>query len=210
MTLCFPILRRDMRLLYSGGGGLVQQLMLIVLLTALFPFAIGPDAEALQPLALPVVWLVAFISTALYAHSSLADDYADGTLVQYFLLPGAGYQVLLAKWLGYLLGVGLVVSIATPALYALFSGADLPPLGQFVLLFLGLGLASMISLLQATLLLFSRRLYYLAPILAFPLYIPVIILGMAENGLAGLLGLWMLYLPLLLWLGTRACRSALG
>ena len=79
------LLFRELKIMLRSPAGAIQSLMFAVLVIALFPLAITPDPDQLEPLGIGLIWVVTLLSCLLAADKSLASDYADGSLEQMVL-----------------------------------------------------------------------------------------------------------------------------
>lgn len=76
-----PLILRDVRRGYAGGGAtLVVAFFLLV--TILFPFAIGPDAVVLARVGGGVIWAAALLAALLPVERLVAPDLESGVLDQ--------------------------------------------------------------------------------------------------------------------------------
>ena len=74
------LLAREMRLSVRHGGDTVAALLFFVLVTALFPLAIGPAPETLGRIAPGVIWVSALLAALLPLDRLLGADLEDGSL----------------------------------------------------------------------------------------------------------------------------------
>ena len=56
-------LRRDLRLGWAGRGDMAVMLGFFLIILTLVPLAVGPDAAFLQPIAVPMIWIAAMLSS---------------------------------------------------------------------------------------------------------------------------------------------------
>ena len=75
------LVRRDLALI-ARSPALWMPVMFFVLVAALFPFAVGPDARLLTRIAPGIVWVAALLAALLPVETLLAPDLEDGTIDQ--------------------------------------------------------------------------------------------------------------------------------
>jgi len=91
------LLLRELKIMLRSPAGAIQSLMFAVLVITLFPLAITPDPDQLEPLGIGLIWVVMLLSCLLAADKSLASDYADGSLEQMVLSHYPLWWVCLVK-----------------------------------------------------------------------------------------------------------------
>ena len=172
------LVRRDLSLALRQPGALLLPVVFFILVAALFPFAVGPDARLLARIAPGVVWVAALLASLLPVETLVAPDVADGTIDQ-IVVRGIALETwaaarLVAHWLGF----GLPLLIALPVAAVL--------LGLPALIPLALGLAfgtpalAALALLAASLTAGLRGGGALAGLIVVPLALPVLIFGVAD------------------------------
>jgi len=220
MRPLLALVARDLRLVWRQRGEALTGVAFYLLAAVLFPFGIGPDAALLRQIAPGVVWVAALFAVVLSLDRPFHPDHEDGTLEQ-LALSGLPLPLLvLAKALVHWLTAGLPLVLAAPAIALMY---DLPRELLPVLLaalLLGTPTLSLLGVTVAAATLGARRGSILIPLLALPLFIPVLIVGVlaveaAALGLPArqhllLLGAGLLLaLPLALLAGAAALRQAL-
>jgi heme exporter protein B len=173
------LLRRDLRLAFRGLGETALGLAFFVLALALFPFGVGASPDLLARIGAGIIWVLALLAVLLGLDRLWQADYEDGSLELLALSP-APFELLAAtKCLAHWLTSGLLLTLASPLLAVLMS---LPPEALWALplaLLLGTPTLTLIGSIGAALLLGSRRGSVLTALLVLPLYIPVLIFGVA-------------------------------
>jgi len=201
VTAFFDIVARDLRLALRQRGDAAMVVLFFVLTALLFPFAIGPEPNLLTRLAAGIIWVTALLAVLLSLERLFLADCEDGSLELLALSPVPLSLVVLAKVLAHWLSTGLPLIAAAPliALFYNMEGDALPVLIAAMLL--GTPSLSLIGAVGAALTLGARRGGVLVPLLVLPLYIPVLIFGIAaiDADLAGLSAR-----PYLLFLGAIA------
>ena len=56
------LLLRELKIMLRSPAGAIQSLMFAVLVIALFPLAITPDPDQLEPLGIGLIWVVTLLS----------------------------------------------------------------------------------------------------------------------------------------------------
>ncbi|MHA1600949.1 MAG: heme exporter protein CcmB [Alphaproteobacteria bacterium] len=188
MSAFTEVVARDLRLALRQRGDAVMVVLFFVLTAMLFPFAIGPEPNLLARLAAGVIWVTALLAVLLSLERLFLADFEDGSLELLVLAPIPLSLAVLAKVLAHWLTTGLPLIAAAPLIALLYNmdGAALPVLALAMLL--GTPSLSLIGAVGAALTLGARRGGVLVPLLVLPLYIPVLIFGVAaiDAALAGL------------------------
>lgn len=171
------VIRRDLLVAYRRRSDAVTVLLFFVVVTSLFPIALGPEPALLKAVGPGVLWVAALLSCFLSLHSLFGSDYLDGVLDQWVLTSQPLVLVVLGKVSAHWLMVGLPIVILSPFLGAQYglSGNTLAVL--LAALLLGTPTLSLIGAVGAALTLGVRGGQVLAALLVLPLCIPVLIFG---------------------------------
>jgi len=213
------MLGRDLRLAVRQRGEAARVVMFFVLTATLFPFGLGPEPNLLARIAPGVVWVTALLSVLLSLDRLFLTDYEDGSLELMVQTPVPLSVLVLAKTAAHWLTTGLPLCVAAPVIALMYA---MPAEAYPVLLAamaLGTPSLSLIGSVGAALTVGARRGGILVPLLVLPLYIPILIFGVAavDAALAGLpvrphlllLGAMLLAaLPLAPWAAAGAVRQA--
>jgi len=214
------LVARDLRLALRQSGDAGTVVAFFVLTVILFPFGVGPEPELLRRIASGIVWVTALLAALLSLERLFLADYEDGSLEALALMPLPLEAQVVAKCLAHWLVTGLPLTIMAPLL-ALFLHLDAAAYPALVFgMALGTPTLSLIGAIGAALTLGARRGGVLLSLLVLPLYIPVLIFGVAATeaaatGLAArphllLLGaLLALALPLAPFAAAAGLRQAL-
>lgn len=185
--ITFAILRRDLRLFVCRGSEGVAALFFFVMTAALFALALGGSPELLGKSASAVLWMAVLLSSLLSVESVYQRDIEDGTF-DLLLVRQNPYAVIAAKILSHWLSAGAPLVLAALLMSLLLSlpAAVLPAVA--VSLLCGTLYASLLGALGAALTAGSRRPGVLLGILLLPLFVPMLLLGVAliDAALAGL------------------------
>ena len=215
------LLRRDLTLVLRQGGDALLTLAFYLLAVMIFPFGVGPEPALLARIAAGLLWTMALFAALLSLDRLFQQELEDGGLDQLALGSLALEWSFLAKALAHWLATGLPLLVAAPLL-ALF--LRLEAFGDSAVLVLALALGgpalTLVGAVGAALTLGARRGAVLLPLLVLPLYVPVLIFGVAavdaaSAGLSAqphllLLAAYLIAaLPLAPWAGAAALRLAL-
>ncbi|WP_170979476.1 heme exporter protein CcmB [Roseomonas sp. HF4] len=179
------LLGREIRLALRHPADTLAAVLFFVLVSALFPFGVGPAPETLARLAPGALFAAALLAALLPLDRLFGADAEDGTLDQLLLSGLPRGAIAAAKALGHWITTGLPLLAATPVAAALLNlpvaawGAALAALA------LATALLSLLGTLGAALTLGARRGSVLLPLLVLPLAIPAVIFGAAAIEAAG-------------------------
>lgn len=193
------MLTRDLRLAFRQGMDAFMAVTFFIIAGTLFPLGVGPEPGVLARIASGVIWVNAMLAVLLSLDRMFQQDYEDGSLDLLVLSPTPLEVTVLAKATAHWLTTGLPLIAASPIL-AIF--LNMPADGYWVLLAamaLGTPSLSLIGAVGASLSLGARRGGVLISLLVLPLYIPILIFGVAAVD-AAVLGLTVR--PHLLFLGA--------
>ena len=169
----------DIRLALRRGADTLVVLGFFVLTVILFPFGIGTDTVLLARIAPGLVWVTALLAAMLALDRLFLADFEDGSLDQLVLADQALELIVLAKAAAHWATTGLPLIVVAPVL-ALVLNMDAVGLGHLMLsLLLGTPTLTLIGTIGAALTLGARRAGVLISLLVLPLYIPVLIFGVA-------------------------------
>lgn len=190
MTALKALLARDLSLAVRRGADTAMGLVFFVIALSLFPFGVGASPDILARIGAGVIWVVALLAVLLTLDRLWQADFEDGSLELILLSPAPLELLVVVKCLAHWLTSGLLLAVASPLLALLM---NLPTEGWWALplaLLLGTPTLTLIGSIGAALLLGSRRGSVLIALLVLPLYIPVLIFGVAavEGVLMGLSG----------------------
>jgi heme exporter protein B len=179
---------RDIRLSLRQGGAVVLAVAFFVLAVILFPLGVGPELEILRRISAGVVWVAALLAALLSLDRLFQADYEDGSLDLLTLGPLPLELLVVAKCTAHWITTGLPLIIAAPIL-ALLLNMEIAGLLTLVgAMALGTPTLSLIGAIGAGLTVGIRRGGVLLTILVLPLYIPILIFGVAaiDGSISGL------------------------
>ena len=173
------LIARDVRRGFTGAAWL--PLAFFVLVVALIPFAIGPDARLLGRIGPGVLWVAALTAALLPVERLIEPDRADGVIDQLMLHRVADESIAAAKIAAHWLTFGpllLIAAVPGAALLAM-DGASLAR--TEIALAVGTpGLASL-AVAVAAVTAGLPRAGSLAGLLLLPLAVPLLIFGAANS-----------------------------
>ena len=174
---------RELRRGFGGAAWLPVAFFLLV--AALVPFAVGPDARLLERIGGGALWIAALTAALLPIERLVEPDRADGMLDQLRLHGVAEESVAFAKIAGHWLSFGpLLVLAAFPASALLGLGPE-PLKRVLVSLLIGTPGLAALSVAVAALTAGLPRAGALAGLLLLPLAVPLLIFGAAVSGAGG-------------------------
>ena len=171
------LLLRDLR--RSIGGSAWLPIAFFVLVAALVPFAIGPDAELLARIGPGILWVAALTAALMPIERLVEPDRADGILDQLTLAGLSEEAIVLAKvaahWLSF---APLLMLAALPAAALLNLDSEALQRLELSLLVGTPGLAAL-SVAIAAMVAGLPRAGTLIGLLLFPLAVPLLIFAAA-------------------------------
>ena len=173
------LLRRDLALALRQATDNGVAVGFFVLTVILFPLGVGPEPGVLARIAPGILWVTALLASMLSLERLFVADYEDGSLDLMALAPLPLPLLVLAKCLAHWLLTGLPMVVLAPLLGLLL---NLEPEGYGVLMLamaLGTPTLALVGTIGAALTLGARRGGVLLSLLVLPLYIPVLIFGVA-------------------------------
>ncbi|PSJ38962.1 heme exporter protein CcmB [Allosphingosinicella deserti] len=180
------LILRELRLALTAGNALLPPIFFL-LVAALFPFAVGPDAPLLARTGGGALWMAALLAALLPVERLVEPDRAAGLLDQLAVRGIGDESVAFAKLAGHWLSFG------PPLMIAAFPAAALMKLPGDILWRLEIGLAAgtpglaALTVIVAALTAGLRGTGALAGLLILPLAVPILIFGaaMVEPGGGG-------------------------
>ena len=177
MTPFFAQIRRDLMIAWQNRQDLVVILIFFVIIITLFPLAIGSNRTILDPLAVPIIWIAALLSTLAGFDRLFAQDVRDGWLDQVSISQLELGWYALAKAISHWLSAGLPLLIMTPIMAVMLNipASQFPPL--LVALLIGTMGLTLLGIIGAALAEGARRGAALMALVILPLAVPLLIFG---------------------------------
>ena len=173
------LLKRDIVLAVRQGSAFTLTLSFFVIAVTLFPLGVGPELNILARISPGVLWVGALLSCLLTLDRIFQADYEDGSLDQ-LMLGGLPIEMMaLAKVIAHWLTSVFPLILITPILAI---SLNMPGDGIWTMilaLLIGSPVLSLVGSIGAALTVGMRRGGVLLSLLVLPLYIPVLIFGVA-------------------------------
>jgi heme exporter protein B len=188
MSAVLALMRRDLRLAWRTPGESATVVLFFVLACVLFPLGVGPEPNILARIATGVIWVMALFASLLSFERLFQLDAEDGSLDLIALSPAPLGLLVFGKCAAHWLITGLPLIVVSPLLGVLLNLPVEAYLALLAALALGTPVVSLLGAIGAALTLGARRGGVLLPLLILPLYVPVLIFGVAavEASVAGL------------------------
>jgi len=175
----FALFRRDLMLAWREGGATGTALGFYLVVVAVIPLGLGPDLNLLSRIAPGVLWVALLLASLLSADRIFHNDYEDGSLDILAMGPLPLELVAGVKSLAHWVTTGIPLALLAPLLGLLLN----LPIEAYPLLMLsmlaGTPAVSFVAAIGAGLTLGLRRSGVLLALLVLPLYVPVLIFGVA-------------------------------
>jgi heme exporter protein B len=213
---CAAMLRRDLTLAWRRRGDIVMPVLYALIVTMLFPFALGPEDTLLQRIAGGVVLVTVLLAMLLALDAMFSSDIADGSLEQLVLAPQPLALMLGMKIRAHWITTALPLIVVAPLMAAMLHlpGAVMPVL--LLALLLATPLLSLLGAVLVALTAGTRRSGMLLALMLLPLCVPAVIfaagaVAAAQQGLPWLAPISWLAASLVLAvvLAPLACAAAL-
>ena len=175
----FTLVGRDLALLVRSPA-LWMPLLFFVLVAAIFPFAVGPDARLLARIAPGVVWVAALLAALLPVETLVAPDLEDGTVDQFMVRDVALEIVMAARIVAHWLGFALPLIAALPIAGVLLGLDAATGVRLALALLLGTPALAALGVVAAALTAGLRGGGALAGLIVLPLGLPVLIFGVGS------------------------------
>ena len=179
MKSAWALFCRDLVLTWREGGAIGTALGFYLVVVAITPLGLGPDLNLLSRIAPGVLWVALLLASLLSADRIFHNDYEDGTLDVLAMGPLPPPLVAALKSLAHWVMTGVPLALLAPLLGLLLN----LPIEAFPLLMLamlaGTPAVSFVAAIGASMTLGLRRGGVLLALLVLPLYVPVLIFGVA-------------------------------
>ena len=171
------LIGRDLRRSFGGGAWLPVAFFLLV--AALVPFAIGPDARLLSRIGPGALWIAALTAALLPVERLVEPDRAEGVLDQLFICGMAEESIALSKLVAHWISFApLLLAAAIPGSVLLSMDGKALAQTELALLVGTPGLASL-ALAVGAVTAGLPRAGSLVGLLLLPLAVPLLIFGVA-------------------------------
>ena len=184
MKAALALLARDVTLAWREGGAVGTAIGFYLVVVAITPLGLGPDLNLLARIAPGMLWIALLLAALLSADRIFHTDYEDGALDVLTTGPLPLPLVAAVKSLAHWLTTGVPLALLAPLLGLLLN----LPVAAWPLLVLamlvGTPAVSFVASIGASLTLGLRRSGLLLALLVLPLYVPVLIFGVATASAA--------------------------
>jgi len=182
LTAFYIVLRRELLLALRQRSDLFTVFFFFLIVSSLFPLAIGPELSTLQLIGPGVIWVGALLSSLLVLHRLFESDYSDGSLEQ-LVLSGEPLTILvLGKVIAHWCIAGLPLVLIAPLIGLQFSLPTSSLMTLTLTLLIGTPVLSMFGSIGAALTIGLRGGSALSSLLILPFYVPVLIFGAGAVG----------------------------
>ncbi len=171
------LIRRDLGLSLTRGGGPLLAVGFYLTLMAMIPLSLGPDQAILSRIAAGLTWLCLALSSLLSLERLFERDYEDAVFDTLRLGPLPLELIALLKCLSQWLGTGVILSLMTPVVMIILGAPVSLALMGVISAFLGSLSFALIGGIGASLALGSRKGGVLMALLVLPFYVPPVIFG---------------------------------
>ncbi len=199
------LIHREMKLVLRQETDTFLVLGFFMLTVMLFPFGVGPEPQMLERMSAGVLWVMALLATLLSLDRLFQNDYEDGSLDLLALVPRPLTVIVLSKVIAHWLTTGLPLTVVSPFLAKLLQMQTEGVTALVIAMALGTPTLSLIGAVGAALILGARHGNILLLLIILPLYIPVLVFGVAAVEVASL-GLEGQQAPLLI-LAALLCAT---
>ncbi len=171
------LLKRDLGVTLSRGGGPILAVGFYLTLMAMIPLSLGPDSALLTRIAPGLTWLCLALSSLLSLEKLFERDYDDGVFDLLTVGPLPLSLIALLKALAQWLGTGLLLSLLTPVVMIILGAPPQLALTGLLAAVLGSLSFALIGGVGASLALGARKGGVLIALLVLPFYVPPVIFG---------------------------------
>lgn len=184
MAAAGAVIRRDVVLAWKRPGDFLTPLIFFVIVSSLFPLALGPDGAQLRLLGPGVVWVAALLAMLLSLNNLFLGDYEDGSLEHLLLSPQPLPLLALAKTVAHWVVSGVPLIIMSPLVAMSYRMPWATIAVTAITLVVGTASLSALGAIGAALTIGINRGNALLSLLILPLAIPVLIFGARTVSLA--------------------------
>ena len=184
MAILCAIIANDLRLAWRRGADTLTAVGFFVLAALLFGFGLGGDPSALARAAAGLIWVTALLASMLALERMFAADFEDGSLDGLMMTDAPLELIMLAKAAAHWITTGLPLIVAAPGIGLMLNLPTDAFAALMLALLFGTPTLTLIGAIGAALTLGARRGGVLISLLVLPLYIPVLIFGVAATEIA--------------------------
>jgi heme exporter protein B len=180
MNAFLALVSRDLRIALRDGGAVGIALGFYLIVVAIVPIGLGPDLNLLSRIGPGLLWVALLLSALLSVDRIFHNDHEDGTLEVIALGPLPLELVVAAKAFAHWLSTAVPLVLLAPVLGLLLNleAGAYPAIGLTMLI--GSPAVSFLGAVGGALTLGLRRGGLLVAVLILPLFVPVLIFGVAS------------------------------
>ncbi len=180
MKAFLTLVGRDLRIALRDGGAIGIALGFYLIVVAIVPIGLGPDLNLLSRIGPGLLWVALLLSALLSVDRIFHNDHEDGTLEVIALGPLPLELVVAAKALAHWLSTAVPLVLLAPLL-GLLLNLELGAYPAVVAtMLIGSPAVSFLGAVGGALTLGLRRGGLLVAMLILPLFVPVLIFGVAS------------------------------
>jgi heme exporter protein B len=213
---CAAVLRRDLTLAWRRRGDIAMPVLYAVIVTSLFPFALGPEPTLLARIAGGVVFVTVLLAILLSLDNLFRGDIEDGSMELLMLAPQPLALLVGMKILAHWIVSSLPLIVVAPFLASMLNLPNEAIPALVLALLLSTPLLCLLGAVLVALTAGSRRSGMLLALMLLPLCVPVVIfaagaVAAAQEGLPWIAPIaWLgAGLAMAIVLAPLACAAAL-
>jgi len=184
VSASLALLARDLKLAFREGGAIGTALGFYLVVIAIAPLGLGPDLNLLARIAPGMLWVALLLAALLSAGRIFHNDYEDGTLDILTTGPLPLSLVAAIKSLAHWITTGVPLALLAPLLGLLLNLPQQASPFLVLAMLAGTPAVSFVAAIGASLTLGLKRSGLLLALLVLPLYVPVLIFGVATASAA--------------------------
>lgn len=180
------MITHELKLYGNRLGESVRPVIFFVMVVSLFPMALRLSPEKLGEIAPSIIWLAAVLAILVSLETVLKSDFEDGTLEQLLLSPHSLALLLLSKLFAHWIAIAFPILLVAPLLAISLNLPEIGYTGLLATLLIGLPTLSLVAAMSAALVVGLREGGLFLALLALPLMLPVLLLGVSGTFAASL------------------------
>jgi heme exporter protein B len=175
------LIKRDLKTAFRQGSSVGTAAGFFLTVVVLLPVGLGPDLALMQRIAPGALWIALFMSVLLASERIFQADYDDGSLELMTMGPMPFELVTLVKALVHWLTAGLPLAVIAPLLGFLVNISPQQVVPLFLAMIVGSLGISLLAALGGAVTAGLRRGGVLVSLIILPLYVPMLVFGVAAS-----------------------------
>jgi len=204
----FDMIKREIILAARSGGDWMMGIIFFALFLAMSVIALGNNSASLSALAPALVWLAFLMSALLSFGHIFSGDYTDGTLAQSLMFRGNVLEIVISKFIAYIITALMPLWLAIPIAALLFNLSTDVIAGLMLAVLIGIPAIAAYGIFASALTM-GRGSGVLIVLICTPFLIPVLIFGTNAVEVYTLQGLWSAPYKALFGLSLIGCAVAI-